>query len=71
MMRSITSVLLSLAQKLAAGLNQNKPPLRTVAMTINFSKALDTLNNTKSVEALRATGLHHKHHPLVVSVSDG
>ena len=58
-MRSTTSALLPLTQKVAAGFNQNKPPLRTVAMAIDHSKAFDTVNHTKLIEAISATGLHH------------
>ena len=58
-MRSTTSALLPLAHKVAAGFNQNRPPLRTVAMAIDLSKAFDTVSHTKLIEAISATGLNH------------
>ena len=33
--------------------------LRTATMAIGLSKAFDTINHTKLIEAISATGLHH------------
>ena len=56
--RSTTSALLPLAQKVAEGFNQKTPPLRTVAMAIDFSKAFDTVNHTKLIDSISQTTLH-------------
>ena len=58
-MKSTTSALLPLTQKVAVGFNRNKPLLRTVTMAIDFSKAFDTVNHTKLTEAISTTSLHH------------
>ena len=58
-MRSTTSALLPLAQKVIVEFNQNIPPLRTVAMAIDFSKDFDTRNHTKLLEAISSTSLHY------------
>ena len=57
--RSTTSVLLLLLQQLAARFNQKKLPLRTATMAIDLAKAFHTVNHTKLIEAICATGLHH------------
>ena len=57
--RSTTSALLPLVQKVAEGFNQPKPPLRTVAMAIDFSKAFDTVNHTKLISSISSTSLPH------------
>lgn len=40
-MHSTTSVLLPLSHQIATGFNQRKPPLRTVVLAIDFTKAFD------------------------------
>ena len=47
-MRSTTSAKLRLTQKVAAGFNQNKPPLPTGLMASDISKAFDTVNHTST-----------------------
>ena len=44
--RSTTTALLPLAQQVATGFNQLRPPQRTVAMAVDFSKAFDTVDHT-------------------------
>jgi hypothetical protein len=44
--RSITSALLPLATKTANGFNIKKPPIRTSAVAVDISKALDAVNHT-------------------------
>ena len=44
--RSTTTALLPLAHQIASGINQNRPPHRTVATAVDFSKAFDTVNHT-------------------------
>ena len=44
--RSTTTALLPLAHQVASGINQNRPPHRTVATAVDFSKAFDTVNHT-------------------------
>ena len=50
--RSTTTALLPLAHQVASGFNQNCPPLRTVAMAVDFSKAFDTVNHTALLRSL-------------------
>ena len=57
-MWSTTSALLPITQKLAAGFNQNKPPLQTVTKAIDLSKIIDTVNHTKLKESISAIALH-------------
>ena len=53
--RSTTTALLPLVHLIAAGINQHCPPLRTVAMAVDFSKAYDTINHSpSSVASMRA-----------------
>ena len=56
-MRSTTTALLRLTQKVAASFNQNKPPLRTVMKAIDLSKAFDAVNHTKLI-------VNYSHHML-------
>ena len=58
-MRSTTSTLLPLAQKVAVGVNQSWPSIRTVAMATYLSKAFDTVNHTSLMAEISATNLHH------------
>ena len=50
--RSTTTALLPLVHQVASGFNQNCPPLRTVAMDVDFSKAFDTVNHTQLLRSL-------------------
>jgi len=56
---STTSALLPLVHKVATGFNKPKPPDRTVLMAIDFSKALDTVNHTKLLQAVSNSSLPH------------
>ena len=58
-MKSTTPAMLPLAQKVAACFNRNKPPHRTIAMTIDLSKTSDPVHHSKLKEEINATGLHH------------
>ena len=56
--RSTTSALLPLAHKMATGFNKPcPPPLRTVVMAIDLSKAFDTVGHTKLITAIFNTTL--------------
>ena len=45
---------------MATGFNKPRPPpLRTVTMAIDLSKAFDTVNHTKLIAALSTSSLHH------------
>ena len=44
--RSTTTALLPLAHRIASGINQIRPPHRTVATAVDFSMAFDTVNHT-------------------------
>ena len=58
--RSTTSALLPMAHKVATGFNKPRTsPLRTVALTIDVSKAFDTVYHMKLVAALSTSSLHH------------
>ena len=50
--RSTTTALLPLVHQVAYGFNQYCPPLRTVAMAVDFSKAFDTVNHTPLLRSL-------------------
>ena len=55
--RSTTSALLPLTQSIAAGFNLRKPPQRTVALAVDFSKAFDTVPHLSLLQQLAATSL--------------
>ena len=57
--RSTISALLPLAHKVATGFNKSKPADRTVLMAIDFSKAFDTVNHTKLLQAVSNSTLPH------------
>ena len=54
-----TTALLPLTHKVASGFNQPRPPHRTVTVSIDFSKAFDTVPHTKLLLALTQTTLQH------------
>ena len=54
---STTTALLPLTQHIARGFNQHLPPLRTLTMSIDFSKAFDMVNHTKLISSLINTPL--------------
>ena len=57
---STTTALLPLAHKVALGFNQPRPPHRTVTVSIDFSKAFDTVSHTKLIHSLTTqTTLRH------------
>ena len=55
--RSPTSALLPLVTTVANGFNKEKPPLRTVAVAIDISKAFDTVNHDRLLKMLSGSGL--------------
>ena len=50
--RSTTTALLPLASQVAEAFNQPRPPSRVVTMSIDLSKAFDTISHTKLIAAL-------------------
>ena len=57
---STTSARLPLAHKVATGFNKPRPPLiRTMVITVDLSKAIDTVNHTKLKAALSTISPHH------------
>ena len=57
--RTTTSALLPLIQTIATGFNQMRPPNRTVLMTTDFSKALDTVPHEDLLSQLASSSLPH------------
>ena len=55
--RSTTTALLPLAHQVASGFNQICPPLRTVAMAVDFSKAFDTVNLTSLLPCIHESSM--------------
>ena len=57
--RSTTSALLPIVQQVVSGFNQPKPPLRTIALAIDFSKAFDTVDHNQLLSMISNTHLNH------------
>ena len=57
--RSTTTALLPLVQQIARGFNENRPPARTVTMSIDLSRAFDMVNLIKLISALIDSQLRH------------
>ncbi|XP_018025319.1 uncharacterized protein LOC108680902 [Hyalella azteca] len=57
-LHSTTSALLPLTQAIATGFNQPRPPTRTIAMAIYFSKAFDTVSHAQLISHITITPLH-------------
>ena len=57
--RSTTTALLPITQQVVNGFNQRKPPLRTVALAIDFSKAFDTVDHNQLIRMISGTPLNH------------
>ena len=57
--RSTTSALLPITQQVVFGFNQPKPPLRTIALAIDFSKAFDTVDHNQLLTMIANTPLNH------------
>ena len=57
--RSPASALLPLAQTVADGFNERKPAKRTVAVSIDISKAFDTISHNKLLSKLSNSPLPH------------
>ena len=55
--RSTTSALLRLTTQIAEGLNQEKPPSRTVAVTVDMSAAFDTVNHNTLLSKISNSAL--------------
>ena len=58
-MRSTTSALLPLSTSIACGFNEKKPPTRTVALTIDFSRAFDTVSHDRLLKSIHLSNLPH------------
>ena len=57
--RSTTTALLPLTHQVIAGFNQPRPPLRTVAVSIDLSKAFDTVNHNSLLTSILHSPLHN------------
>ena len=57
--RSPASALLPLSQTIADGFNEKKPAKRTVAVSIDISKAFDTISHDRLLKKLSASPLPH------------
>lgn len=57
-LHSTTTALLPLTQTIANGFNEPRPPLRTIAMAIDFSKAFDTVPHTQLISQIASLPLH-------------
>ena len=55
--RSTTSALCELTTHIAAGINQKRPHLRTIAVALDLSKAFDTVNHALLLKDLSETSL--------------
>jgi hypothetical protein len=58
-LRSCTSALLPLANLVAEGFNQERPPDRTIAVAIDISKAFDSVDHGQLLAELNTSPLHH------------
>ena len=56
---STTTALLPLIHQVVHGFNQPRPPLHTVAVSIDLSKAFDTVNHNKLITSLQHSSLHN------------
>ena len=56
---STTTALLPLVHAAANGFNERRPPSRTIAMAVDFSRAFDTVNHRKLLDALNNSNLEH------------
>ena len=45
-------------QRVASGFNENKPPLRSAAVSVDISKAFDAIDHTLLLDAINATNLN-------------
>ena len=57
--RSTVSALLPLVHNVALGFNQRKPPSRTVALAVDFSKAFDTVDHAQLIQGISESSLPH------------
>jgi len=55
---STTSALLPLATAIAEGFNEKRPPARTTAVAIDFSKAFDCIPHNSLLKKISSTSLH-------------
>ena len=59
--RSTTTALLPLSQTIATGFNQRRPPHRTVALAVDFSKAFDTVPHHLLLSHISTSTLPNNH----------
>ena len=58
-LRSTSTALLPLVDNIARGFNQPKPPLRTVSLAVDFSRAFDTVSHDLLINMIGSSDLPH------------
>ena len=58
-LRSTTTALLPLVDRIVRGFNQPKPPLRTVSLAVDFSRAFDTVSHDLLINMIGSSNLPH------------
>ena len=57
--RSTVTALLPLAQQVSVGFNQRRPPDRSLALALDFSRAFDTVPHSKLLSALNLSAMEN------------